>query len=510
MRALLCLCLLALCGSAVSGEPPFRVEPVPAEMKLDGFYKKYVNANGYPVVGSEKVSDYALFEAAYLVSLMLAERPDVRDAMVRSTSRLVVMAYDEYTTDVPEHRQLTPKNYWDRRARGLGGSQTDPVCTCAEENLLSFPGDPYSTECILIHEFAHNIHLRGMVNLDPTFDARLKKTYDDAMARGLWKDKYAATNHHEYFAEGVQSWFDNNRPPDHDHNHVHTRVQLKEYDPGLAAICSEVFGETKLVYTYPATRLTGHLAGYDPARAPTFKWRPGTEKLGGEIVKQALEERRNTADAIQVREARVIEGWTVNVSERLSRDDAAGTARALELLTTQLADIVKVVPARAVAELRKVSLYLSPEYPGVPPTAEYHPDAGWLREHHRDPAMAKGVEFTDVRNFEQETKRMPVFALHELAHAYHDRVLGFDNPEISAAYDRAVASKSYDAVERWHGTGPNTTERAYAMTNAREYFAETSEAYFGRNDFYPFTRDDLAKHDPEMLKLLERVWSTGK
>jgi len=73
MRALLCLCLLALCGSAVSGEPPFRVEPVPAEMKLDGFYKKYVNANGYPIVGSEKVSDYALFEAAYLVSLMLAD-----------------------------------------------------------------------------------------------------------------------------------------------------------------------------------------------------------------------------------------------------------------------------------------------------------------------------------------------------------------------------------------------------------------------------------------------------
>jgi hypothetical protein len=124
--------------------------------------------------------------------------------------------------------------------------------------------------------------------------------------------------------------------------------------------------------------------------------------------------------------------------------------------------------------------------------------------------MAKGVEFTDIRHFDAETRRMPVFVLHELAHAYHDRVLGFDNAEIKAAYDRAVAGKSYDAVERWHGTGPNTIERAYAMTNEREYFAESTEAYFDRNDFYPFTREDLVRHDPEMCKLLERVWGGGK
>jgi hypothetical protein len=204
-----------------------------------------------------------------------------------------------------------------------------------------------------------------------------------------------------------------------------------------------------------------------------------------------------------------IEGWTVLVREQLLNEEKEATAKALELLRGQLKEIARVVPAPAVAKLRKVTLWFSPEYSGVTPRAEYHPGAGWLRDNGRDPAMVKGVEFTDVRNFASETKRMPNFTLHELAHAYHDRVLegGFDNAEIKAAYERAKASRSYDKVERWFGNGrPNTRERAYALTNPMEYFAETTEAFFSRNDFFPFTRAELHQHDPEMEKLLKRVW----
>ena len=123
--------------------------------------------------------------------------------------------------------------------------------------------------------------------------------------------------------------------------------------------------------------------------------------------------------------------------------------------------------------------------------------------------MVKAVEFTDVSDFEKEMNRMPNFTLHELAHAYHDRVLsgGFDNAEIKAAFAKAKASKSYDKVERWFGNGrPNTFERAYAMTNPQEYFAEGTEAFFSRNDFFPFTREELKKHDPEVFDLLQRLW----
>ena len=163
----------------------------------------------------------------------------------------------------------------------------------------------------------------------------------------------------------------------------------------------------------------------------------------------------------------IIEGWTVKVDQQLLEAQKEATDKALELLRLQLQEIVREVPAPAVTKLRTVPLWFSREYPDTARRAEYHPGAGWLSDNHRDPAMAKGVEFTNVKIFEAETKRMPNFTLHELAHAYHDQFLagGFANEEIKAAYERAKAGGTYDKIERWHGDGrPNTVERAYAMT----------------------------------------------
>lgn len=204
-----------------------------------------------------------------------------------------------------------------------------------------------------------------------------------------------------------------------------------------------------------------------------------------------------------------IEGWTVLVDERLLTGEDSRTRQALELLRAQLKEIARVVPPPAVAKLREVRLWFSPEYAGFRPTAEYHPDAGWLRQNGRNEAMARSVEFTNVRTFEAEAKRMPNFALHELAHAYHHRVLpgGYENAPIAAAYNQAKGRGSYDQVERWLGNGrPNTRERAYAMTSPMEYFAESTEAFFARNDFFPFDRIELKRHDPDMERLVAKLW----
>lgn len=210
---------------------------------------------------------------------------------------------------------------------------------------------------------------------------------------------------------------------------------------------------------------------------------------------------------------RVIHGWTIFLNRDLLADgSAATTEEALVLLAAQLEEIEQVVPAQAVTKLREVPLYFSTEYEGTPPRAEYHPHPAWLREHGRDPAMARAVEFTNVRIFAEETVRMPNFVLHELAHAYHDRFLpdGFANAAIKKAYDAAVASGRYDKVERRNGTGrPPSFERAYALSTPQEYFAEATEAFFSRNDFFPFTKDDLRRHDPEMATALEDLWSLG-
>ena len=254
-------------------------EAVRVEFELGPFYQKHVDVDGFPVVGSTQVSDAALYEAAWILRHMLDGRSDILRAMAGRNVHLVVMAWNEFTTDVPEHSHLEPKVYWDRRARGLGGS---PV-SCAEENLLAHPGDPYAKENILIHEFAHAVHLIGLRVVDPNFDARLKVAYEHAKENGLWSGTYAITDRAEYWAEGVQCWFDNNRENDALHCHVNTRAELKDYDPELAKLCAEVLGDGPWRYRKPMDRepaRRAHLLGWDPANAPYFCWRqaPLTEK----------------------------------------------------------------------------------------------------------------------------------------------------------------------------------------------------------------------------------------
>ncbi len=505
------LALVFSCLASFALADELTVTARPADSKIPEFYSKYLSANGYPIIASKNVSDFALKEAGYLVNQMLAHRPDVREAMIKSGSRLCIIAHNEFTTDLPEfghfskpsgYDGISAKDYWDARARGTGGSEHDPLCTCGEENLLGYDGDPYSTECILIHEFAHNIHLRGMRAVDPSFDTRVKATYEKAVAAGLWKGKYAGTNHHEYFAEGVQSWFDNNREPDHDHNFVNTRAELLEYDPGLAALCREVFGETKLSYSKPTKRLKDHLAGYAPEKAPKFVW-PERLNAAREAIRKKAAARSSDGGTHEVRQ---IEGWTLLINKKLLNDMPEKTEKAVELLTKQLQEITRVVPAKPLAELKKVRLWFSPKYPNAGARAEYHPGAGWLKNNGRDVAMEKAVEFTDIPDFERETRRMPNFTLHELAHAYHDRVLGFEHRDIKAAFERAKASGKYDNVEHRDAEGRTRKGRSYAMTNQMEYFAEASEAFFSKNDIYPFVRSELDEHDPEVVTVLKVVW----
>jgi hypothetical protein len=203
-------------------------------------------------------------------------------------------------------------------------------------------------------------------------------------------------------------------------------------------------------------------------------------------------------------------GWKLHIRRELieNQAEAAKLKLALEILQKQLEQIVRVVPGDCVTKLQRVPLWFSPVYPDEQPRAEYHPGAGWLKEHRRDPAMAKGVEFSNVGIFEAEYRRMPNFALHELAHAYHDQCLqaGFSNPEIQEAFERAKKSGSYERIEQRLGDGSARQTRAYAMSNPAEYFAESTEAFFSTNDFFPFSREQLKEHDPAMDRLLEKLW----
>ncbi|MCK4998503.1 MAG: hypothetical protein KAS23_03175, partial [Anaerohalosphaera sp.] len=239
------------------------------------FYRKSVMYRAMPIISSEKVNDYALKEAYYIIDKMASNMPEVIDTISENKVRCVVMACDEMTTDIPEHSDLKPKNLWDRKTRGVGATTHRPAVSCGEENLLCYRDDPYIDENILIHEFAHVIHMMGINYMDDTFDQRLKKVYQQAIDKGLWKGTYAISNHIEYFAEGTQSWFDNNRQNDKEHNHVNTRKELIAYDPGLAKILREVYGDNDWSYHKPMERSESerhHLKGFDPKNSPKFVW----------------------------------------------------------------------------------------------------------------------------------------------------------------------------------------------------------------------------------------------
>ncbi|MGM9510342.1 DUF5018 domain-containing protein [Larkinella sp. GY13] len=224
-----------------------QVSSVPAELNLNSFYKKYLDASGIPIVSSEKVPDAALVQARNIINQMVEKIPNVVAKMIQNKTRLAIMAESEVTTDIPEHSDLYtafPGTDWNTRARGLGATIQRPATSCAEENLLCYPTDRYLGEDILVHEFAHTIHIMGIAYVDVTFDKELESIFKEAIAKGLWNNTYATTNFYEYWAEGVQCWYDLNKeaiPSNGIHNEINTREELRTYDPKLYELISRYF-----------------------------------------------------------------------------------------------------------------------------------------------------------------------------------------------------------------------------------------------------------------------------
>jgi hypothetical protein len=243
----------------VTAPPPEIID----RFRLDtSFYKKYADANGYPILGSAKVPDAALAIVRDQVNYMLGNRPDVRDTMIAHGGRVVVMAETEYTVDVPEQRgwvvpkyldpRLTPQEraryyepgglgsmtaagYWNPRARGMGGTLT----TCTEENVLGYYNTRYWGTNICVHEFSHAIMGAGIGNADPAWFQAIVDAYKRAKATCLrTANGYSGNTFNEYWAGGVE-WYVGNGGRD--------RAGLKREDPTLYSLVSRLIPENKLV-----------------------------------------------------------------------------------------------------------------------------------------------------------------------------------------------------------------------------------------------------------------------
>ena len=267
-------------------------EPIPPPVHVvehfgldTSFYKQWIDVEGYPVLASANTSPYAVKEAAYLIYKMVGHRPDMLRAMGENGSRFLIMAWNEMISEIPEYSDMRVVYYWhDIRGRGLGGSNA----STSEENLLGYPNTVFPKGSILIHEFAHAVHRAGMSLVDPGFDARLESLYRAAMEKGLYDGMYAEGNRDEYWAEGTNAWFNSETPMPLDApvDVEDTREALKMYDPGLAALLTEIHGDSDWRFTPVATRThQPHLQGFDPQNTPTYQDPPETVALAKEFTR---------------------------------------------------------------------------------------------------------------------------------------------------------------------------------------------------------------------------------
>jgi len=227
----------------------------PARFKLDPHYTKFTWAREFPVVGKQ-ASDEAMLKANDTIRKMFAYRHDILKALIADGVKLVVLGKNERIPDLPERKGLKEKKRVDPRARRLGYTPECKLLVVGEEQLVSRSRNSEPVASPVISEFAKAIyHVTGtrpvepnwesrgrdvqqyelrVKRLDIQFDEKLKRLYESAMGKGLWKGETAAEDRVEYWTTGVLAYFDAASGMK-----VASRERLKEYDPGLFELVNE-------------------------------------------------------------------------------------------------------------------------------------------------------------------------------------------------------------------------------------------------------------------------------
>jgi len=482
---------LTIMAGLTHAAPPQVTEP-PERLKLAPFYKKYVDSFGLPIVSSQEVPDAALLRANTLINQMLADRPDIRKALIEAGVRFVVMGAKEMTTDIPEYSNMKPKKFWDERARGLGGR----VVSCGEENLLCYPVDRYDDESILIHEFAHCIHHSGIGRIDKDFDKNLKAIYEKALAKGLWKNTYAGSNVGEYWAEGVQSYYDANRQNNYNHNHVDTREELEAYDPDLARLIAQTFrhsSETDWRYKPVAVQPQVTLPPVALKCDPFYKKYVGARGL-------PILSSKKVSDQAFLEANYLVRNMFAYRHDVLKVLIDAGVRLVIVGSNEKITSIPECRKLKKQGALDKSARYLSctQEQPLIVCGEENllnHPDDRYagesilIREFARALHVKTGLRPID-KEFEGKQKQQYELRVKRIDREFDDRV--------KELYDAALEKGL------WNDT--------YAAKDRREYFSEAVQSWFDANrqenpgHNHVNTREELEAYDPDLAEFIAEVF----
>ena len=267
MRAVLTV-LAALLASACTAALP---STPPQAISADPFYTRHIDAGGIPILSSDRVDPRALVAARDMVMDMFSHRPDLRRYLAAQDYRIAIIGLEEALLDLPENRDwtkpppddprltrcerklyderigsLTTREYWDNRARAIGGKRM----VGSEEDILGFLASRYFGETIFVHELGHSV-LFAIEGVDPALYAQVEAAYANALQTGLWKDEYTSTTIQEYWAEGTQFWFESNRLQSFGGRRILGHEDLAAYDPMLYAALREAYGRNHRLKSDP-------------------------------------------------------------------------------------------------------------------------------------------------------------------------------------------------------------------------------------------------------------------
>lgn len=237
---------------------------------------------------------------------------------------------------------------------------------------------------------------------------------------------------------------------------------------------------------------------------------PTPPDLGGADATPVTTPQRADAELPRHYEPLSVGGFHAMIRSGWESQHPVEVRRVLAALETDLAGIEAVVPGPSLAVLReRVTIWISPS---LEPREGFsgrgmcfHESEAWVSANGLGAERFRGVEICNAGDYLLWRAEQPMMVLHEMAHAYHEAIRPGDG-EVRAAFEHAVAEGRYEHV-RHVLAGPGELRRAYALNNDREYFAELTEAYFGRNDFGPVTREELRDLDPMGFGMIERAWS---
>ena len=183
---------------------------IATEYDLDtDFYKKTTYVQGILIATSDKVSDYAHLEAAYLYDKILSTiNPDVAQRVRDRKVLCILVGHDELTSQIPQFKSdKTGKelDFYNWRSRGfLTKVGQRSVVLFAEEDVMEYEGG-MKLESILIHEFGHVVQFAGM---DEQQLQKLEDCFQRAKAAGIWNDGRAAQRYRRIKGDAALSLLD--------------------------------------------------------------------------------------------------------------------------------------------------------------------------------------------------------------------------------------------------------------------------------------------------------------